>query len=98
MIATWRMSEGRMRVRVLPEGALEQLPDRPAAVFLQEPRPGPGKPAIADPQGGGVRDLRPTVFLPREPAAPFLIEDEDRLFAELCGLGAPPAAPAPRAR
>src|SRR5512134_571185 len=94
MIATLRMSRGLMRAGGLCERTLEQLPDGTAAVILQEPCPGSGKPGMADAKGRGVLDFPPPVFLPREPAVPVLVEDEDRLVAELGELGAPARAAA----
>jgi hypothetical protein len=72
----------------------EEFPDGPAAVFFQEARPGPREPDAPDPGLPGLLHFLPTVLGPPEPPVGILVEDEDRLIAELCELGAP-TRPAP---
>src|SRR3972149_884458 len=89
MIATFRMAGGVMRGNPSREGAFEKLPDGLAAVFLEEPGPGSREPRAPDPGLPRVRHCDPPVFGPAEPPAGILIEDEDRLVAELRELGSP---------
>src|SRR4030067_356526 len=93
MIATFRMAGGGMCGDSLRERALEALPDRPPAVLLEEPGAGPGKPRAPDPGLPRVRHLDPPVLGPAEPPVGILVEDEDRLVAELRELGTPPPPP-----
>src|SRR4030066_1392237 len=84
MIATFRMAGGGMCGDSLRERALEELPDRPPAVLLEEPGAGPGQPRGPDPGSPRVRHLDPPVRGPAEPPAGILAEDEDRLWSALC--------------
>src|SRR4030067_464089 len=90
MIATFRMAGGGMCGDSLRERALEELPDRPPAVLLEEPGAGPGKPRAPDPGLPRIRHLDPPVLGPAEPPVGILVEDEDRLFGEPRELRTPP--------
>src|SRR5512143_775595 len=94
MIATLRMSAvvGFMGRGALREGAREELPDRFAAVLFEEAGSRPGEAWIADADRLPAFRFDPPVVLPGEPGVLSLVEDEDRLVAQLGELGPPPRA------
>src|SRR5262245_51319493 len=69
--------------------ALEELVDRPAAVPGEEARPRAGEVRMLDRRRRGRLEA---VAPPHGPAVLLLVEDEQRLVAELRELGAPAGA------
>src|SRR5512134_2990641 len=93
MIATLRMSAGDgFKGERLRERTREELPDGLPAVLFEEPGPGSGEPGVADPDRLSSRRADPLLVLPGEPGVPPLVEDEDRLVAQLGELRSPPRA------
>src|SRR5512143_4097181 len=94
MIATLRMSAvvGFMGRGALREGAREELPDRFSAVLFEEAGSRPREAGIADADRLPAFRFDPPVVLPGEPGVLSLVDDEDRLVAQLCELGPPPGA------
>src|SRR5262245_6116065 len=90
---SWGMrgSLGRARGSTLQRGGepIEQARDGGTPVLLEEACPGAGEVGVLD---GGLGDRLEAFASPREPTVPLLVEDEQRLVAELRELGAPASA------
>src|SRR5436190_23653989 len=78
------------------ERSLEELGDRFASVFVQMPRARAREVRVRDRRLFGGREFLPVAAGPFEPAVLVLIEDEQRLVAELRELRTPARAPADR--
>ena len=80
------------RTTLLGKGPAEQFGDRLPAGFCQHPGSGSREVIVADDHLGGCRAAHPVPSIPSKPRILGLVEDVQRLVAELGELGPPTRA------
>src|SRR5438874_13129842 len=86
------MTPHARRPQLSLERSAEEQVDRLLRVLLQRPGAGPGDVRMRDQRGVGGAALAPVFAGPREPGVLLLIEDVQRLVAQLRELRAPSGA------